>query len=153
MNKRDEFLKSQKVLRLATVSTNGIPHIVPVWYSYNRKIIQIGTSTRTRKVKNIKNNPKVSFCVDVGINAPDIYGVMGQGAAKLVVEKSKVKRIAKKILLRYFKTMDNKSAIELFNDTDCIIEIIPEKISVWNYWLTNSSILFIADSNVWRSGR
>ena len=133
MNKRDEFLKTQKVLRLSTIDKKGIPHIVPVWYSYNRKVIQIGTNTRTRKVKNIKNNSQVSFCVDVGINAPNIYGVMGQGLASLVLEKSKVKRIAKKILSRYFKTMDNKSAIELWNDTDCIIEIIPEKFSVWNY--------------------
>ena len=133
MNKRDEFLKSQKVLRLSTIDKNGFPHIVPVWYSYNRKVIQIGTNTRTRKAKNVKNNPQVAFCVDVGINAPDIFGVMGQGTAKLVLEKNKVKRIAKKILLRYFKTMDNKSAVELLNDTDCIIEIIPEKFSVWNY--------------------
>lgn len=133
MNKRDEFLKSQKVLRLSTIDKNGFPHIVPVWYSYNRKVIQIGTNTRTRKAKNVKSNPQVSFCVDVGINAPDIFGVMGQGAAKLVLEKNKVKRIAKKILLRYFKTIDNKSAVELLNDTDCIIEIIPEKFSVWNY--------------------
>ena len=133
MNKRDEFLKSQKILRLSTIGKDGIPHIVPVWYSYNRKVIQIGTNTRTRKAKNVKNNDLVSFCVDVGINAPNIYGVMGQGTAKLVLEKNKVKRIAKKILKRYFKTLSNKSAVELLNDTDCIIEIVPKKISVWSY--------------------
>ena len=133
MNKRDEFLKSQKILRLSTIGKDGIPHIVPVWYSYNRKTIQIGTNTRTAKAKNVKNNELVSFCVDVGINSPNIYGVMGQGRAKLVLEKSKVKRIAKKILLRYFKTIDNKSAVELLNDTDCIIEIVPKKFSLWSY--------------------
>ena len=133
MNKRDEFLKSQKVLRLSTIDKDGIPHIVPVWYRYNRKVIQIGTNSRTRKAKNVKNNDLVSFCVDVGINAPNIYGVMGQGTANLVLEKSKVKRTAKKILSRYFKTMNNKSAIELLNDTDCIIEIVPKKFSVWSY--------------------
>ena len=133
MNKRDEFLKSQKVLRLSTIGKDGIPHIVPVWYRFNRKVIQIGTNSRTRKAENVKNNDLVSFCVDVGINAPNIYGIMGQGTANLVLEKSKVKRIAKKILLRYFKTMNNKSAIQLLNDTDCIIEIIPKKFSVWSY--------------------
>jgi hypothetical protein len=45
----------------------------------------------------------------------------------------KVKNIAKKILARYFKTLENKSAKELLDETDCIIEIIPEKFSVWNY--------------------
>ncbi len=133
MNKRDEFLKSQKVLRLATIDKNKTPHIAPVWYLYSEKKIYIGTNTRTKKAKNAKTNKRVSFCVDVGVNAPNIYGVMGQGDANLILENDKVKTIAKKILLRYFKTLKSKSAKELLDDTDCIIEIIPEKFSVWNY--------------------
>jgi len=133
MNKRDEFLKSQKVLRLATIDKNKTPHIAPVWYLYSGKKIYIGTNTRTKKAKNAKRNKRVSFCVDVGINAPNIYGVMGQGNANLILENNKVKTIAKKILSRYFKTLKSKSAKELLDDTDCIIEIIPEKISVWNF--------------------
>ena len=133
MSKKDEFLKSQKVLRLATISKNKTPHIAPVWYRYVGKKFYIGTNSKTQKVKNISKNNKVSFCVDVGINAPRIYGVMGQGDANLIKEESKVKTIAKKILLRYFKTLKNKSAKELLDDTNCIIEIIPQKYSVWNY--------------------
>jgi nitroimidazol reductase NimA-like FMN-containing flavoprotein (pyridoxamine 5'-phosphate oxidase superfamily) len=133
MNKKDEFLKSQKILRLATINKNKMPHISPVWYRYVGKKFYIGTNSKTQKAKNISKNNKVSFCVDVGINAPNIYGVMGQGSANLIKDKSKVKAIAKKILLRYFKTLENKSAKELLTDTDCIIEIIPQKYSVWDY--------------------
>ena len=133
MSKKDDFLKSQKVLRLATIGKNKTPHIAPVWYRYVGKKIHIGTNTKTQKIKNIIKNNKVSFCVDVGINAPNIYGVMGQGEANLIFEYSKVKIIARKILLRYFKTLKNKSAQELLDDTDCIIEIIPKKYSVWSY--------------------
>ena len=130
---RDEFLKSQKILRLATIGKNKTPHIVPVWYRYSEKKFHIGTNTRTQKAKNINKNKKVSCCVDIGVTAPKIYGVMIQGNAKIILENNKVKTIAKKILLQYFKTLDNKSARELLDDTDCIIEIIPEKFSVWNY--------------------
>jgi len=133
MNKRDEFLKSQKVLRLATVGKNKTPHIVPVWYMYSSKKIFIGTYTRTQKVKNIRKNKRVGFCVDVGINAPNIYGVNGEGKANLILEEKRVKKIATRILLRYFKNMKNKSAQELLDDTDCVIEIVPEKFSTWNY--------------------
>jgi general stress protein 26 len=132
MNRRDEFLKTQKVLHLTTIGSNKIPHIVPVWYMYSSKKIYIGTNTRTQKAKNVKKNNKVAFCVDVGINSP-IYGVMGQGDANIILENNKVKQIAKKILARYFKSMQNKSAIELLDDTDCIIEIIPVKLSTWSY--------------------
>jgi nitroimidazol reductase NimA-like FMN-containing flavoprotein (pyridoxamine 5'-phosphate oxidase superfamily) len=133
MNKRDKFLKSQKILRLATIGKNKTPHIAPVWYRYVGKKFYIGTNAKTQKAKNVKKNNKVSFCVDIGINAPNIFGVMGQGEANLILDKSKVKTIAKKILLQYFKTLKNKSAKELLDDTDCIIEIIPEKYSIWNY--------------------
>jgi len=133
MNKRDEFLKEQKILHLATIAKNKAPHISPVWYRYSNKKFYIGTNSGRQKVKNLKRNNRVSFCVDVGINAPNIYGVMGQGNVNLILENSKVKSIAKKILLRYFKSLENKSAKELLDDTDCIIEIIPEKVTVWNY--------------------
>lgn len=133
MSNQDKFLKSQKILRLATIGKKKTPHIVPVWYLYSTKKFYIGTNTRTQKAKNIMKNRRVSFCVDVGINAPNIYGIMGQGEANLILENSKVKKIAQKILLRYFSSIKNKSAKELLDDTDCIIEIIPDKVSVWNY--------------------
>ncbi|MCA9812118.1 MAG: pyridoxamine 5'-phosphate oxidase family protein [Nitrosarchaeum sp.] len=132
MSSQDKFLRSQKVLRLATIGKNKTPHIAPVWYLYSSKKIYIGTNTKTQKAKNIKKNSRVGFCVDVGINSPDIYGVMAQGNAKLILDQ-RVKKIAKRILLRYFDSMGNESAKELLEDTDCIIEITPEKWSQWSY--------------------
>jgi general stress protein 26 len=132
MNRRDKFLKTQKVLRLSSIGENKTLHVVPVWYMYSSKKIYVSTNTRTQKVKNLKKNNKVAFCVDVGVNSP-IYGVMGQGNVNLILEINTVKRIAKRILARYFKSIQNKSAKELLDDTDCIIEIIPEKLSVWSY--------------------
>tara|TARA_B100000953_G_scaffold115363_2_gene94860 strand:+ start:8166 stop:8567 length:402 start_codon:yes stop_codon:yes gene_type:complete len=133
MSKLIKFLKEEKILRLATIDKTGTPHIVPVWYMYSAKKIYVGTNTNTEKAKNIKTHKKVSFCVDVGINAPDIFGVMGQGNAKLIECDQTVSRLEKKILLRYFKTLNNKSAKELLDDTNCIIEIVPKKYTVWKY--------------------
>jgi len=131
MNREDRFLKTQKILHLTTIN-NNIPHVVPVWYMYSSKKIFIGTNIETQKAKNIKSNAKVAFCVDKGIKSP-IYGIMGYGNAKIILQKNRVKQIAKKILLRYFKNIENKSAVKLLDNTDCIIEIIPERLSVWNY--------------------
>ena len=63
MSKRDEFLKKQKILRLATLDNEGNPHIIPVWYLFNSKKLYIGTNSKTEKAKNIKNNSKISFCI------------------------------------------------------------------------------------------
>ncbi len=130
--KQDRFLKSQKILRLATIDKKGIPHIVPVWYLYKDGIFYVGTNTSTKKAKNVKKNSKVSFCVDAGIRSP-IFGVMGRGVARLILNKKIVSSVTKKILLRYFKSLSNTSAQELLAKTDCIIKITPKKITVWEF--------------------
>jgi len=131
--KNEKFLRSQRVLRLATIDSSGDPHIVPVWYIYANDKFYVGTNTETQKAKNIKKNSKVSFCIDIGIKSPDIVGVMGTGRARLILNTEKVKSIGKKILLRYFTSMKNKSAQELLDQTDCIIEITPKKVTDWRY--------------------
>lgn len=131
--KVNDFIKTQKILRIATIDIKGNPHIVPVWYNYESDKFYIGTNTRTIKAKNVKQNPKVSFCIDVGINSPKIFGVMGIGKARLILEDNHVRVVAKKILLRYFKSLKNKSAQKLLKDTDCVIEITPKKITTWKF--------------------
>ena len=128
-----EFLKSQKILRLATIDSKKNPHIVPVWYAFKDNKFYVGTNTRTKKAKNIMKNPKVSFCVDIGVKSPDIFGVMGIGKARLILEKNLVSFIAKRILRRYFKNLKVKSAQELLDDTNCIIEISPRKTTIWKF--------------------
>jgi len=127
------FLREQKILRLTTVGPGGVPHVVPVWYMYSRKRIYIGTNLRTVKARNLQKNNRVAFCVDVGVNAPGIYGVMGRGRARLILQKGRVAEIAARILSRYFKAISCESARELLEDTDCVIEVTPEKISKWSY--------------------
>ncbi len=131
--KNKEFLKSQKILRLATIDPSGNPHIVPVWYMYDNDKFYVGTNTKTRKAKNIKENSKVSFCIDTGIRSPDIVGIMVIGRAKLILKTDRVESLAEKILLRYFKNLKNHSAKQLLSQTDCVIEITPKKITNWKY--------------------
>jgi nitroimidazol reductase NimA-like FMN-containing flavoprotein (pyridoxamine 5'-phosphate oxidase superfamily) len=45
MSKRDEFLKKQKILHLATLDKKGNPHVVPVWYLFDSKKLYIGTNS------------------------------------------------------------------------------------------------------------
>jgi len=131
--KNEKFLKSQKILRLATIDSSGSPHIVPVWYMYENDKFYVGTNTKTRKARNIKKNAKVAFCVDVGVRSPDIVGIMGTGRARLILKKDLVELISKRILARYFKSLKNKSAQQLLDQTDCIIQITPRKVTDWKY--------------------
>jgi PPOX class probable F420-dependent enzyme len=68
----ERFLATQRVARLATVSADGAPHIVPVVYALNGKRVYIALDEKRKRVapmqlkraRNIAANPRVSLLVD-----------------------------------------------------------------------------------------
>lgn len=132
---RGAFLRSEKVLRLATADGGGNIHIAPVWYRYSGGRIRIGTESKSRKARNAAASGRAAFCVDVGVNSPDIAGVYGRGAARVITEPRAVRRIARSIMSRYFESLDAPAAVELLDMTDCIIEIEPDAAAyaTWTY--------------------
>ena len=129
---RRETILKQKIMHLATIDSHGRPHLVPVWYKKIGEKFYIGTNTKTVKAKNISKNSKVCFCIDVGVWHP-IDGMMVMGKAKLVKKQNIVKKIGGQILLRYFKSLKEKAAKQLLDQTDCVIEITPIKTTTWHY--------------------
>ncbi len=66
-----EYLRGQRLGRLATVNAAGEPHVVPVSFRHNAELDTIDIGGRdadefvaTQKFRNIKANPKVGFVVD-----------------------------------------------------------------------------------------
>ncbi len=83
-----EFLKGQRLGRLATVSSGGQPHVVPFAYEFDRKFIYFGgyNLANSLKFRNIQENPKVAFVVDdlVSVNPWVPRGVEIRGVAETV---------------------------------------------------------------------
>ncbi len=63
-----EYLTDRRLGRLATIGPDGIPHVVPLGWSYNPALdtIDVGGRdfARTRKFRNVKANPKVALVID-----------------------------------------------------------------------------------------
>jgi len=63
-----EYLRSQRLGRLATVAPNGKPQNAPVGYRYNAELdtIDIGgrAMSQSKKYRNLFTNPNVAFVVD-----------------------------------------------------------------------------------------
>jgi len=58
------FLQVHELCRLATASKGGRPHVVPVVYALDGENIVIAVDYKTKKLKNLRENPKVALVVD-----------------------------------------------------------------------------------------
>lgn len=67
-DKEIEYMKSQKLARLATVRPDGSPQNAPVGFRYDPEldVIEVGgrNMSRSKKFHNILKNPNVSLVID-----------------------------------------------------------------------------------------
>ena len=125
-----DFIKSQRVARVATVSPAGMPHNVPVCPAFDREHIYIGSEKDAAKVKNIQANPKATVVFDVYRDSwRGLQGIMLQCSARLVDDKD-FKRIRRKLYATYPK-YHTDAALE--PDDSVIIELILEKKFSWGF--------------------
>ena len=63
-----DYLADRRLGRLATIGADGLPHVVPLGWSYNPTLdtIDVGGRdlARTRKFRNVRANPKVALVID-----------------------------------------------------------------------------------------
>jgi hypothetical protein len=59
-----ELLSSKIPARLAYISTDGTPRVVPIWFHWTGRELVMGTPPKAPKLKALGKNPKVSLTID-----------------------------------------------------------------------------------------
>lgn len=75
------FLEKNELGRLATISSDGIPHVVPVSYLFTDNAFLIAVDYDTKKLRNLRRNSRIALVVDT--LSPN-RGILIQGNAKLI---------------------------------------------------------------------
>ena len=91
-NAETEYLKTQHIARIATVSPGGQPEVSPVGFEWDGKYLYVGTHSPslfplTQRVKNItRGNERVSLVVDdlVSVDPWKVRGIKFLGKAEIV---------------------------------------------------------------------
>jgi coenzyme F420-0:L-glutamate ligase / coenzyme F420-1:gamma-L-glutamate ligase len=87
------FLQSQRAGRLATASSNGAPHVIPVCYACDGASVYIALDTkpkrvapeRLRRIRNILENPRVALVIDrYSDDWSELAYLLIQGTAALI---------------------------------------------------------------------
>jgi PPOX class probable F420-dependent enzyme len=60
----EELLSQPNVAVVAVTAPDGAPHAVPTWYEYRNGEISFHTATNSFKYKCLRNDPRITLCVD-----------------------------------------------------------------------------------------
>jgi len=123
-----DFIQSMRVVRVATVDPDGVPHNVPVCPVVNNDKIFFGTERTAKKIHNIKTNPRVTVLFDEYTEAWEyLRGVMIQGDAR-IVNAAEFRRLRKQIYAKYPQYESNAA---LGERDSVIVEVKPGKKFSW----------------------
>jgi nitroimidazol reductase NimA-like FMN-containing flavoprotein (pyridoxamine 5'-phosphate oxidase superfamily) len=134
----NELLVKEKICWLATVSPKRQPHVIPINFGFfHGQVHIIFVSNNSKSVRNIENNPRVCFGINVGWKEGEIRCVLIHGRARLIDDIEALKQAHLKILPKYLSS--KKEAKDFLQKLIAsgtlakrtLVVIKPEKTSSW----------------------
>ncbi|MDR7545563.1 MAG: pyridoxamine 5'-phosphate oxidase family protein [Armatimonadota bacterium] len=124
--------------RLATVTPEGTPYVVPVWYEYDPagRVFYVVARERSAYIEHIRHNPAVAFHV-----ADDVHlehtRVLVEGTAEILegpvapADSPRIRALAVKMTMKYLADRGPEYAQRTDRRPRYLIRITPRR---WHTW-------------------
>jgi Pyridoxamine 5'-phosphate oxidase len=130
---RDEFLRSERTCRLATVSPAG-PHLSALWFVWDGEAFWVTSIVKSQRWTNIERDPHVSVLVDAGQGYGELCGVEIIGTARSVGEVPRVGDPSDELAEPERLFGDKYSGGTFHHDgRHAWVRIVPDKIVSWDF--------------------
>jgi nitroimidazol reductase NimA-like FMN-containing flavoprotein (pyridoxamine 5'-phosphate oxidase superfamily) len=124
-----ELLRDARTMRVGTVSPDGWPHVVPLWFVWHAGAIWINNLRESRRTRELQAGSKAALCIDAGEDYFELRGAVLYGTPEEVTSDDPDLPIVRKAFGdKYFggnETPDKKSHQWLRMD--------PEQIVSWDF--------------------
>ena len=123
------FLSGIKMAVMATINSDGSPHLSPNWYYYDGEQLFFVTTKERRKFYNLKRDQRISVCVYEPPLASDYVVMQGPAIIDDLVPTSNLWGTARLVIERYVDAVDVDTYIERWKtEPRILVTITPERI-------------------------
>jgi len=124
----EEMLRNERTLRVATVSADGWPHVVPLWFVWRDGAVWVNNLRRSKRSRDVREGSPVALCVDTGVAYQELrgavlYGRFGVADAEPVLETVKAE------FARKYWGMDSIPDLKSHE----WLRLIPERVASWDF--------------------
>lgn len=126
----DEFLRAPNIAVVATVDPDGQPHVVPTWYLHEDGEIVFHTGRRSRKYRNLRQNSRVTLCVDSKTAPYKAVVIYGRASMEVRTDADRTRRMAVAYL---GESIGNRYADSLRGERLVVVRVRPQRAISWDY--------------------
>ncbi|MHA2104924.1 MAG: pyridoxamine 5'-phosphate oxidase family protein [Candidatus Hodarchaeales archaeon] len=143
INEYEAILKGNNIAHLATISPNGIPHSVPVWFSFEFEhgILKFNTYENSQKDKNLKENTNISISICNAANPYNYLHIIGKVFKREIDIEGKFGNF---LTQKYSNYAQKIYPIDKSKNL-LIYSILPTKITGWKEKSANNFLSWLTD--------
>ena len=129
------FLDGERRAYVATINIDGTPHVVPLSYVVIDGQLTFWTDPRSRKVANLRRDPRMSCLVEAGEHFAEFRAVQLNGRAELVEDHAGSEQVG----LALFERAHGHLTAELRNTVAALVGervavvLRPDRVVTWDH--------------------
>ncbi len=132
---RDAYLREQRTCRVATIGSDGAPHIGALWFLWDGGSLWLYSITRSLRWSHLLKDPRIAVVVDDGEGYGELRGVELTGRVEFIGEAPRTGEPCPELTgpeglfpVKYF------GITEMPHDgRHAWLRLTPEKITSWDF--------------------
>ena len=97
----DDFLHGRHSMAVATLGSDGRPHVVAMWYGFLDGVPAFETYRKSQKVVNLRRDPRMTCLIEDGDSYEKLRGVELIARGTVVDDDEALRTIARSLFERY----------------------------------------------------
>jgi PPOX class probable F420-dependent enzyme len=131
------FLAQNRILTMATVGPNGLPHLVAMWYGLIDDRIYFETKAKSQKAVNLHRDPRIVCSAEAGLSYDQLRGVAIEGRATIIddTESDEYWAAAESVFERYQGpySPEMRPFVEIMMNKRVVVRVDPERVRSWDH--------------------
>ncbi|MCA1831297.1 MAG: pyridoxamine 5'-phosphate oxidase family protein [Actinomycetota bacterium] len=124
----EKLLAETRELHVATVSPDGVPHVVPLWYVWHGGAVWVNSLIKSRRTRDVHAGSPVALCIDTGFEYEDLRGAVLRGRFVDASEDSDLGAAQAQFAAKYWGG-DQVPVVR----SHIWMKLVPEQTSSWDF--------------------
>ncbi|WP_029112173.1 pyridoxamine 5'-phosphate oxidase family protein [Mycobacterium sp. URHB0044] len=131
-----EFIDHSRTATMATLSADGKPHLVAMWYAVLDGEIWFETKAKSQKAVNLRRDPTLTVMIEDGKTYDTLRGVSIEGRAEIVdSDPDLLLRVGISVWERYTGpySEDMRPFVDQMMNNRVAVRVVPTRTRSWDH--------------------
>lgn len=129
------FVEKSRTATMATLSADGMPHLIAMWFAIVDGEIWFETKAKSQKAVNLRRDPTITVMIEDGLSYDTLRGVSIDGQAEIYDDPETSLRVGISVWERYTGpyTDEMRPFVDQMMNNRICVRVVPSRTRSWDH--------------------